>query len=197
MKKRTAGVVAIAGLIAALAAGSTAIAFAATGSAAPGSTSTSMPAPPAGSRPTTGTPGPGGFGGGRGHGGGGMMGVGLVEVVAKLTGESTATVSAARQAGTSFAKIASAKSVTVAQVVELASAAPKAALASEVSNGLLTQAQSDTEAKELTTRLTAEVNATGTMGPGGPHDGRGHGGPPPAASGTGSTGSGVGTPLAQ
>ena len=169
MKKRTAGVVAIAGLVAALAVGSTAIAFAATGSAARGSTPTAPPAQ--GSMPTTGTPGP------RGPGGG-MMGVGLTEVVAKLTGESTTTVSAARRAGTSFAKIASAKSVTVAQIVDLASAAPKAALDSEVSNGLLTQAKADTELTELTKRLTAEVNATGAMGPGRGGPG-GPGGRPP------------------
>lgn len=111
-----------------------------------------------------------------------MFGVGMVEVVAKLTGESTATVSSTRQAGTSFAAIASAKSVTVSQVVELASAAPKAALASEVSNGLISQAHADTEAAELTKRLTEDVNATGVMGPGGPHDGHGPDGPPPASS---------------
>jgi hypothetical protein len=183
MTKRTAGVVVIAGLLAALAAGSTAMAFAATGSVTQGSGSTTMPPPPPASAPATGTPGAGPGGpGGHGHGSGSTFGVGLVEVVAKLTGETTSTVSTSRQAGTSFSAIASAKSVTASQIVELASAAPKAALASEVSNGLVTRAQADAELAELVKRLTEEIDATGATGPGGPHDGRGPGSPPPAGA---------------
>jgi hypothetical protein len=204
MKKRTAGVIAVAAALVALAIGSSAMAFAATSSAAQGSAPATMSAPPGGfqgSMPTTGTPGggpggdhgPDGRGGGKGHGG--MYGPGMVEVVAKLTGETTTTVSTQRQAGTSFAKIAAAKNVTVAQIVELASAAPKAALASEVSNGLITQAQADTEIKELATRLTAEVNATGTQGPGG-RDGDRHGPPPGAGGSTPPTGTPPAAPTA-
>ena len=174
MKNRTAATLLIAGLVAGLALGSTALGFAATTkSAAKSSTA------------ATSTPAPGRQGQMRGPGG--IGGVGMVEVVAKLTGETTTTVAAARQSGTSFAKIASAKSVTVAQIVDLASAAPKAALDSEVSNGLITQADADTRLKDLKAHLTTEVSETGTRGPG-PD---GHGGPggnppqgPPPAQGS-------------
>ncbi len=177
MRHRTAVTLMVAGLVAGLALGSTAIGFAATNTA-----TATAPSQSASGAPVPGGPGgggPGGPGGPRGRGpggpGGGMMGVSMVDVVAKLTGETTSTVSAARQKGTSFAKIASDKGVTVAQVVELASAAPKAALASEVSNGLIDQTKSDTLLKDLTTHLTQEVNSTGTPDPG---RGPGHGAPP-------------------
>lgn len=196
MKNRTAVMMLVAGLVAGLALGTTALGFAATRQAA-----TQMTAASASTSPTPsprGDGGPGGFDGhmgDRGPGGRGMFGVGMVDVVAKLTGETTTTVAAARAKGTSFAKIASAKSVTVEQIVTLSMAAPKAALDSEVSNGLITQAKADTELAELKTRVTAEVNDTNVRPA---RDGRGHDGPPPAgqapqgtapSSGTGSTSS--------
>lgn len=200
MKKRTAMTLLVAGLVAGLALGSTALGFAATTTTAKAKASAT-----ASTTPPPGRPGPGGPGG-RGPGGpggpGGTLGVGMVDVVAKLTGETTTSVAAARQKGTSFAKIAAAEDVTVAQMLELATAAPKAALASEVSNGLITQAKSDEIATMLTKRLTEEVNATGTCGPpaGGAPGAAGAPpqGPPPApgdapTSSTGSTGSVSGT----
>ena len=113
-----------------------------------------------------------------------MIGAPLVDVVAKLTGETTAAVAAARQSGKSFAAIAAEHKVTVTQIVELASHAPKAALDSQVADGLLKRAEADRMLAECKTFLTREVNETGTGR--GPKDGRfgPHGPPPDAQSGT-------------
>jgi hypothetical protein len=129
--------------------------------------------------------------GGRGRGLGGPGGS-VVDVVAKLTGESTTTVVTARQSGTSFTQIASAKSVTAAQIVELALHAPKAALDSEVSDGIITQSEADKRLADMKAHITAEIAETGVGGPG---RGRGHGGPdgPPPADQAPATGSSSGT----
>jgi len=163
MKRRTALTVASAALIAVTAFGSAAGALAAKSSATTSTTKANAVAKTAADRPPRDGRGPGGPGGN------------LVQVVAKLTGETTTTVAAARESGKSFATIASAKNVTASQIVDLALHAPTAALSSEVGDGLITQAEADTRLSELTTHLTAEVADTNV---GGPRDGRGHGGPP-------------------
>jgi len=141
------------------------------------STSTSPTAPP-----------PGGPGRGGGRGGHGGMGAGLVEVVSKLTGESTSTIMAARQSGTSFAHIAEDNGVAVAEIIELASHAPEAALASQVSDGLITQAQASETLSDLESHWTAELDST-TTGPGpGGHGRGGHPDGPPSQDGSTSDG---------
>ncbi len=155
--------------------GSAAGAFAAKSKTATGTVSTAAVA-----GATTATGARSDRGPGRGPGG---PGGGLVEVVAKLTGETTTTVMTARESGKSFTQIASAKDVTAAQIVELALHAPEAALKSEVSDGLITQSEADKRLAALKTHLTEEVAETTVGG----HGGRGgHDGPPPTSS-SGST----------
>lgn len=174
MNQRRMLAVVIAAAVAATVLGSAVAAFAAKSTTATSSTTSTAAA----TRP------PGGPGGGRGGGGpghrGGMFGVGLTQVVAKLTGESTTTITTARQSGRSFSAIAAAKGVSVTRIVELASHAPEAAMDSQVADGLITRAAAETALADLKTRLTEAVKSTAVGGPGG----RGHGGPrdgaPPA-----------------
>jgi hypothetical protein len=106
----------------------------------------------------------------------------LVRVVAKLTGESTTTIAASRAAGTPLAAVAAKKGVTVDQVVTLAMAADKAALDSQVSNALLSQAEADSQLARHRAEVTNAVNATGQLkppaGPGGPGSSDTSGTPP-------------------
>lgn len=174
MKSRTAIGVISAGLAiaAVLATSATALAAKSATSAKPGTASTaSVPkgAPPQGMRE------------GRGPRGG-MGGREVVDVISKLTGESTSTIKAARDSGTSFAQIASAKGVTEAQIVELTSHAPKAAMASRVADGLMTQAEADRDLAELGSRLTQALSATAQGGPEGHGPGGSRDGRPPAGS---------------
>jgi hypothetical protein len=181
-------------VVAALALGSTA-AFAAKSASSNASTPA---APPSGgpgqwrSGAPTGTPPTGDFGfkgehgrGPGGPGGHGIMGAGLIEVVSKLTGESTTTIMTSRQSGRSLATIAKAKGVTVAEIVELASHAPRAALDSQVADDLITRSEADKVLSELKTRWTQELNDTqaGSGGGWGGREGR-RGGPPPAGAPT-------------
>ena len=184
MNKRRVYALVAAALVAGLTAGSLGVAAASTKSATSKTASATHAARPPGG-------GPGGQGGGRE---GGDM---LVRVVAKLTGESTTTVSTARRSGTSFSAIASAKGVTADQVVTLALAADNAALDSQVSNGLLTQADETAELARHKAGVTQAVNATGQPQPpaGGPGAGRGSSdntgtpspGAPPAPGSAGAT----------
>jgi hypothetical protein len=175
MRNRTVLGIAALGLAVSAALGTAATAFAAKSSSASTKTTASSTAS-AKQRPPRGPEGR------RGPGGG------LIEVVAKLTGETTSTVAAARESGTSFAAFAKTKGVTEAEIIELASHAPKAALDSMVADGLITQSAADTELAAFKAHLAEEITETGVRGPGG-RGGRGHDGPPPA----GAPGSGVGS----
>lgn len=181
MRNRTVLGIAALGLAVSAALGTTATAFAAKSSSTGKNKVTTSTSAPENQRPPRGPEGR------RGPGGG------LLEVVAKLTGETTTTVAAARESGTSFAAFAKSKNVTAEQIVELASHAPKAALDSMVADGLITQAAADGELAAFKTHLAEEITETGTRGPGGPggpgHGGRGNDGPPPA----GAPGSGAGS----
>jgi hypothetical protein len=191
MRKRHAIAFAVSALVAGLALGSIGLAAAASNSSGG---SSSAPTLPAGSVPPTGTPGvhgPGGPGGAGGPGGGSD----LVRVVAKLTGESTSTVQKARETtGTSFASIAAKKDVTVDQVVTLAMASHKAAIESELSNGLLTDTEATQQLVQLKEHITADVNSTQALrgpgrGPGGPGAGAPPNGSKPPSGGKAPTGS--------
>lgn len=123
---------------------------------------------------TTGTPGAG-----LGAQVGGMMrqaGASLADVVAKLTGQTTAQVYAQREAGKSFAEIASAKGVSADKVTVDALAARKAALAAAVKAGTITQAQADTMLARMQTRIPARVTSPAPAGCDGTGSGAGRGG---------------------
>jgi hypothetical protein len=176
MNRRTGMIVSSVALVTVVVFGSAAGAFAAKPKSVTnsGTTQTSVAdkAAPAGAPPE-------GRGGGRRGGG---PGGGVVDVVAKLTGETTTTVATARQSGKSFTQIASAKNVTAAQIVELALHAPKAALDSEVSDGLITRTEADKRLADFKGHVAREIAETGV---GRPDGGRGHGGPdgpPPAGA---------------
>lgn len=84
----------------------------------------------------------------------------LADVVAKLTGKTVAEVRDERQAGSSFASIASASGASSSKVVSDAIAARKAMLAELVKQGKITQAQADAALARMTTRLNQKVTST-------------------------------------
>ena len=138
MRKRNALTLVIAALVIGLAVGSIGLAVGSpTTSASSTASSTTAARSPGGFG--RGGPGSPGHDGGIGFGGGGE----LINVVSKLTGESTSTITSSLKSGSTLASIASTKSVTGDQIVALASNAPKAYLASEVSDGLVTQAHDE------------------------------------------------------
>ena len=176
MKKRTIAALVGAALVAGMAIATLVPAVAATRPVSSAVTPTVAPPAPQGGGP-----------GGPGHGPGGPLGGGLVEVVAKLTGESTATVQSAMRSGTSLAAIAKAKSVSVGDIVALALHAPTAYLDSEVTDGLVTKSMEASQLAAIKQQLTDMVNGVpgsapacrpGPAGPGGP------GMPPPSRSTT-------------
>jgi hypothetical protein len=120
---------------------------------------------------------------------------------AKALGMSKSDLMTQLRSGKSLAAVAKAKGVDVQKVVDALVAEAKQRLADAVKNGRLTQAQADQRLKNLTARITAEVNATGParpFGPGGPgRSGRfGPGGAPGggAPGDRGATGPQNGTP---
>lgn len=122
---------------------------------------------------TTGTPGAG-FGAQVG----GMFrqaGASLADVVAKLTGQTTAQVYTQRAAGKSFADIASAKGVSADKVTADALAARKAALAAAVKAGTLTQAQADIMLARMQTRIPQRITDPAPAGCDGTGSGAGRG----------------------
>lgn len=122
---------------------------------------------------TTGTPGAG-FGAQVG----GMFrqaGASLADVVAKLTGQTTAQVYTQRAAGNSFADIASAKGVSADKVTADALAARKAALAAAVKAGTLTQAQADIMLARMQTRIPQRITDPAPAGCDGTGSGAGRG----------------------
>ena len=80
----------------------------------------------------------------------------LIDVVAKLTGLSTADVAAKRAAGQSFEQIAAANDVSADKVVSQALAVRKQLLAEKVKAGAITQAQADAALANMKTRLDRE-----------------------------------------
>lgn len=103
----------------------------------------------------------------------------LADVVAKLTGQSVADVTATRRAGTSWAKVAEAKGVSSSAVVDEALKVRAAALAGRVKSGAMTQAQADNALATMKARLTERVtsaDASCNGAGGGRGAGRGNGG---------------------
>jgi short-subunit dehydrogenase involved in D-alanine esterification of teichoic acids len=105
----------------------------------------------------------------------------LLDVVAKLTGKTTADVTTERQAGKTFTQIAAENNVSSVAVVDEALKVRQEILAAKVQEGTITQAQADTAAAAMKTRLTERVDSTnadcgsGGRGAGGGAGGRGAG----------------------
>ncbi len=86
----------------------------------------------------------------------------LLDVVAKLTGTSTAAVVAERQAGKTYTQIAAAKGISSATVVDEALKVRTTTLTAKVKDGSITQAQADAAAANMKTRLTTRVDSVNT-----------------------------------
>jgi hypothetical protein len=101
----------------------------------------------------------------------------LVDVVAKLTGLSTADVASKRAAGQSFEQIAATKDVSADKVVSQALAVRKQLLDEKVKAGAITQAQADAALANMKTRLDSRVaNTAACSGQGAGQGGCGGGG---------------------
>jgi hypothetical protein len=110
---------------------------------------------------------------------GGVMrqtGATIADVVAKLTGQTTAQVYTQREAGKSFADIAAAKGVSADKVTADALAARKAALAAAVKAGTITQAQADAMAARQATRIPSRITDPAPANCDGTGSGAGRGG---------------------
>lgn len=125
-------------------------------------------------------------------------GASLADIVAKLTGKTTADVYAERAAGKSFATIASEKGVSADKVAAEALAARQAALASAVKAGQFTQAQADAMSARMATQVPTRINSAAPAGctGAGPGSGAGMGAGRGAGRGAGGCG-GAGCTVAQ
>ena len=113
--------------------------------------------------------GPMGHRGGPGFGGIGRGGMGGAELdaVAKALNMTTADLQTAIKAGTSIADLAKKQNVELQTVIDAAVAPIKAKFDQAVTAGKLTQAQADTQLKNLTSRLTDFLNGKLPTGEGG------------------------------
>jgi len=115
----------------------------------------------------------------------------IADIVAKVTGQSTADVYAARAKGDSFADIAAAEGVSSDKLTAEVLAARKAAVDAAVKAKTITQAQADTMIANMTTRVSAKItsDAPSTCTGAGPGTGTGGGG---QGRGRGMMGAGAG-----
>lgn len=102
-------------------------------------------------------------------------GASLADVVARLTGKTTADIYAERKAGKSFATIASENGVSSATVVSEALKARKAALDAAVTAGTITRAQADLMYDRMDDRIPARVDSAAPAGCDGTGSGVGRG----------------------
>jgi hypothetical protein len=121
----------------------------------------------------------------------------LLDVVAKLTGQTTEQVAAERATGKTFTQIAADKNVSSAALVGEALKVREQVLATKVKAGSITQAQADTALTTMKTRITQRVSdptaCTGTGSGGGSGTGTCDGtGTGKAAGGRGAGGGGRG-----
>lgn len=117
----------------------------------------------------------------------------LLDVVAKLTGQTTEQVAAARASGKTFTQIAADKNVSSTAVVSEALKVREQALTTKVKAGSITQSQADTALATMKTRVTQRLaDPTACTGTGtGTGTGAGSGARTGGGSGAG-TGSGTG-----
>ncbi|MCC7450837.1 MAG: hypothetical protein IT324_25705 [Anaerolineae bacterium] len=90
--------------------------------------------------------------------------VNLLDVAAKALNMSCVDTAKAIQGGQSLAKLATGKSIQPQTVIDALTNAEKTALAQDVSDEIITQAQADQRLTNLTARLTAYVNGTQPQG---------------------------------
>lgn len=86
----------------------------------------------------------------------------LLDIVAKLTGKTTAQVVTERQAGKTFTQIGAENGVTSAQIVDEALKARIAVLDAKVKDGTITAAQADAAKLAMKSRLTQRVDTANT-----------------------------------
>jgi len=103
--------------------------------------------------------------------------VGRAQVVADALGISCADLVKAEQGGSAIAQIAADKGVEVQAVIDALTTAYKDALAKDVEEGLITQAQSDGRLSNLSIEIGQWVYNERGNGFGGPGMGNGQGGP--------------------
>jgi hypothetical protein len=115
-------------------------------------------------------------------------GASLADVVAKLTGKTTAEVYAERKDGKSFATIASEKGVSAATVTAEALKARKTALDAAVKAGTVTQTQADLMYDRMDDRIPARITSAAPANCDGTGSGAGRGG----GAGRGMMGGGLG-----
>jgi len=89
----------------------------------------------------------------------------LIDVLADLTGLSTADIQAKRASGESIADIAKSEGVDPDDVVAKALEARKALLDAKVADGTITQEQADAALAQMKSRLTERVDSTATGRP--------------------------------
>ena len=106
--------------------------------------------------------------------GGWQEGATCSEIVGDLLGLTHEEIEAQRHEGKSMVEIAAAQGVTEDALVEAILAAKKEAIQEKVEAGILTQEQSDRMFQQMEQRTIEAVNRT-TVGPVGPHEGRGAG----------------------
>ena len=101
----------------------------------------------------------------------------IADVVAKVTGQSTTDVYAARAAGKSFADIAAAKGVSTNTLATDVVDARKVALDAAVKAGTITQAQADVMLANMKANVSAKITsaAANTCTGAGPASGTGRG----------------------
>jgi len=109
----------------------------------------------------------------------------MLDVVAKLTGQTTAQVSAQRAAGKTFTQIAADKNVSSTAVVDSALKVRQQVLADKVKAGDVTQSQADAALTTMKTRLTEKVSDPTACAGGGAGRGAGMGGGNGAGRGAG------------
>jgi hypothetical protein len=108
----------------------------------------------------------------------------LVDVVAKLTGQTPAQVREQRASGKTLTQIAADKNVSTSAVLSEALKVREQALSARVKSGAITQSQADTALAAMQTRITQRVNdpaactgtGTGAGAGAGAGGGRGRGG---------------------
>jgi hypothetical protein len=111
----------------------------------------------------------------------------LLDIVAKLTGQTTTQVAADRAAGKTFAQIAADKGVSQTAVIDSALKVRQDALSAKVKSGAITQSQADTAVSTMKARLSDRVTSSNTS-----CNGQGAGGGGGCGMGGGGNGAGCG-----
>ena len=130
-----------------------------------------LPGPGRGGGPDGGGPGHG-HGPGPGHAGPGRAGHLGPEELAQAIGITTDELHTQREAGKTLAQIAATKGISKDALISRLVSTAKARLATAVTDGRMTQAQSDTVSAELTDKTTEMVDRVGPRGPGRDKDGK-------------------------